>query len=60
MYQMHENLRKAIKLLKDYCINTPCIDCPLKYVLCRTHVLAPLEYSLDQLDENVQEINENE
>lgn len=57
---MYEDLRNAVKLLKEYCINHECIGCPLLRVLCGTPAYGPSAYSLEQFDENVKELEDDE
>ena len=57
---MYNKLRAAIELLKDYCINTLCSECPLNHVLCCTFCSSPSGYSLERFDENVQELESEE
>lgn len=53
---MYEDLRNAIKLLKEYCTSHRCSDCPLKRAVCDRAINAPICYSLERFDDNVEEI----
>ncbi len=55
---MYEDLRKAVKLLKEYCKSHKCYNCPLYHAACNT--ATPLGYSLKRFDENVKELENDE
>lgn len=57
---MHEDLRNAVKLLKDYCINHTCANCLLDRVVCYDDYPFPYEYSLSRFDHNVKELENDE
>lgn len=58
---MYNDLRNAVKILKDYCTEREfCRDCPLYRVTCYAGYINPNAYSLLRFDLNVKEINENE
>lgn len=57
---MYEDLRNAVKLLKEYCINHECVGCPLNHVSCYASCVTPAGYSLDKFDKNVKELEEDD
>ena len=58
---MYEDLRAAVELLKEYCVNHECIGCPLHRVICHTgNVINPCSYSLPRFDLNVEEIESDD
>lgn len=57
---MYEDLRNAVKLLKEYCSNHECVGCPLNHVSCYASCVIPAGYSLDKFDKNVKELESND
>lgn len=55
---MYEDLRNAIKLLKEYCKSRRCSDCLLYHAACNK--ATPLSYSLERFDENVKELESDD
>lgn len=55
---MYEDLRNAVKLLKEYCIDHECIGCPLNRVVCQRQF--PCGYPLERFDENVKDLESEE
>ena len=53
---MYEDLRAAVELLKEYCINHECVGCPLHRVICHIGLNNPCSYSLPRFEMNVKEI----
>lgn len=57
---MYEDLRNAIKLLKEYCKTHRCSNCPLYHAVCHKAAATPLGYSLERFDLNVKELEDDE
>jgi len=58
---MYEDLRAAVELLKEYCINHECVGCPLFRVICHgNNMINPCSYSLPRFDLNVKEIESDD
>lgn len=57
---MYEDIRNAVKLLKEYCINHKCERCLLDLVVCHDDYPFPYEYSLSRFDKNVKKLEDEE
>lgn len=54
---MYEDLRAAVELLKEYCVDHRCCECPLCHVICHVNnAINPCSYSLPRFDLNVEEL----